>query len=97
MQASLSKSTSTVTLTFGDQAENHAGMQKLGASAREGFTPEDLEEAKKCFENKKVSCEMYDLVSLLSAEQKKNMSSNAVLLVIRNGGTSFAQVKGGGR
>lgn len=35
---------STVTLTFGDQAENHVGMQKIGTAATEGFTVKDLEE-----------------------------------------------------
>lgn len=28
----------TITITFGDQAENHVGMQKIGKMANEGFT-----------------------------------------------------------
>ena len=31
-----------MTLTFGDRAENHAGMQMLGKGAEDGFTYEDL-------------------------------------------------------
>lgn len=31
------------TLTFGDQAENHVGMQKLGKLAEHGFSIDDLE------------------------------------------------------
>ena len=31
-----------ISLTFGDRAENHAGMQILGEEAKEGFTKEDL-------------------------------------------------------
>jgi hypothetical protein len=36
---------STITLTFGDQAENHVGMQQLGemVSAGHGFQISDLE------------------------------------------------------
>lgn len=36
---------STFTLTFGDQAENHAGMKKIGIMAEEGFNLDDLEGA----------------------------------------------------
>ena len=31
-----------MTLTFGDRAENHEGMQMLGEGATEGFTHADL-------------------------------------------------------
>lgn len=37
-----------ITITFGEQAENHVGMQKLGDGlAQEGFTPEDLKQIKR--------------------------------------------------
>lgn len=42
----------TITVTFGDQAENHVGMQKLGELAKEGFTIEDLNEINKKLEHK---------------------------------------------
>lgn len=36
-----------ITITFGEQAENHVGMQKLGDGlAQEGFTPDDLKRIK---------------------------------------------------
>ena len=35
--------TETVTLTFGDCAENHRGMQSLGQMAQKGITNEELE------------------------------------------------------
>ena len=41
---------STVTLTFGDQAENHVGMQKIGKLADSGFDYNDLVQAKTKFE-----------------------------------------------
>ena len=34
----------TMTLTFGDVAENHAGMQQIGAKASEGFSVSELKE-----------------------------------------------------
>jgi hypothetical protein len=36
----------TITITFGDRAENHVGMQQLGLAAAEGFSYEDLAQAK---------------------------------------------------
>jgi hypothetical protein len=40
----MNSSTSVITLTFGDSAENHVGMEKIGSmvSKGEGYTPEDL-------------------------------------------------------
>ena len=32
----------TFSLTFGDVAENHKGMQKIGKFCEKGFTVEDL-------------------------------------------------------
>jgi alkylated DNA repair dioxygenase AlkB len=51
----------TFTITFGDQAENHAGMQILGQKASEGFTLEDLEKAKAWFEAQGVTVELHHL------------------------------------
>eukprot|EP00040_Diaphanoeca_grandis_P004164 m.27339 g.27339 ORF g.27339 m.27339 type:complete len:349 (-) comp15730_c0_seq1:234-1280(-) len=36
----------TISLTFGDRAENHVGMQMIGTLAEEGFTLVDLQNAK---------------------------------------------------
>ena len=41
----------TITITWGDRAENHAGMQMIGDMATLGFTTEDLELAKQKFDN----------------------------------------------
>ncbi|KAL6055447.1 putative Mimivirus encoded protein [Balamuthia mandrillaris] len=53
--------TETFTITFGDQAENHAGMQKLGEKATEGFSLEDLQKAKAWFEERGVKVELHHL------------------------------------
>lgn len=39
----------TITLTFGDAAENHVGMQQLGSKSDKGFSLEDLENFAKSF------------------------------------------------
>lgn len=42
----------TMTLTFGDVAESHVGMQKLGKMADHGFTLEDITRASKYFSDR---------------------------------------------
>jgi hypothetical protein len=41
----------TVTLTFGDQAESHVNMQKIGTLAECGFTSDEMFKAKSMFES----------------------------------------------
>lgn len=72
---------STITLTFGDRAESHAGMQCLGALAKSGFTEADLRAAKSRFEACGCSCE---LVALHNACTDRPVPS-AFVLVARNG------------
>ncbi|QKF94842.1 2OG-Fe(II) oxygenase [Fadolivirus algeromassiliense] len=73
---------STITLTFGDQAENHVGMQKIGTMALNGFTYDDLVEAKKKFEEKGCKCRIVNLSSKLP---KSYTADKAYVLVIRKG------------
>ena len=37
----------TFTITFGDQGENHAGMQKIGELVDDGFTLDEILDIKK--------------------------------------------------
>jgi alkylated DNA repair dioxygenase AlkB len=53
-----------VTITFGDCAENHVGMQKIGQVAEEGLELADLLSAKATYEAQGFVCEMVDLVAL---------------------------------
>ena len=71
--------TQTFTLTFGDQAENHAGMQKLGSMAPDGFTRDDLERARLWFLERGAEPVLYDLRSLLPAGVQ---AEEAYLLVV---------------
>lgn len=43
---------SSFTITFGDQAENHKGMQIIGKPAEEGYSLKDIQQAKESFEKK---------------------------------------------
>lgn len=75
-------SNQTFTITFGDQAENHVGMQKLGVLAQEGFNYKDLEIAKKWFEEKGAKTKLIHLNSVL---EKNIKTDDAYILIIDNG------------
>ena len=72
----------TVTLTFGDVCENHAGMEKIGTKSKSGYSPEELQTFYNNFST--ISeCELVDLRCLL--EDKLNITLPEVLvLVVRN-------------
>lgn len=65
---------SVITLTFGDCAENHVGMQQIGTIHDNGFTYDDLIDITKIFKNKEYK--IYDLHT--------NEQPEAYLLVIKN-------------
>lgn len=79
----------TITITFGDQAENHVGMQKLGNISKEGFTKNDLFECVEYLKNNYPKIK-YELIEL-----HKNVDiptsfvaikfSDAYILIIKNG------------
>jgi len=79
----------TITITFGDQAENHVGMQKLGQLADHGFSLEDLNRAKTAFEKLGCSCELIYLNDLLNPHLTDPPSAvepdDAYILVVRRG------------
>jgi hypothetical protein len=74
---------STITITFGDVAENHAGMEQLGELVPfgEGFDLDDLLEIQQKFD----SCDtvLYDLS--LDDIEDCNRSVGAYFLLIKNG------------
>lgn len=77
----------TYTLTFGDCAENHVGMQKIGEICSEGFTVEDLIEINIKVKEAGLKFDFYDLTTLLENEENVDMKDvdGASVLVIRNG------------
>lgn len=74
----------TVTLTYGDVAESHVGMQKIGQMAEKGFQLEDLLKAKTYFEEKGSTVHLITLNDFLPKEEQ-NKAESAYLLVIRDG------------
>jgi len=76
----------TFTLTFGDQAENHAGMQKLGVALVDGLSCEDVIKIGETF-FKGYEVEQYRLHDLL--DEEKRGGNEAVTIVVRGGLAAF--------
>lgn len=77
----------TMTLTFGDFAENHKGMEKIGHSVHQGLSLEDLMEARDYFREKGFNTNLLDLNRLLEEEvlEEELEPTSAYLLIVRNG------------
>lgn len=75
----------TITLTFGDNAENHVGMQKIGKDAECGLNLNDLNEIITEFKklSKNVEHKLFNLNDLLENKDKTNYDAH--FLVIKNG------------
>ena len=71
-----------ITLTFGDMAENHVGMQQIGqmVPVGQGFHLEDLESVKRVMEARGSLCEIISL-----GQGAETAGLGAYLLVIRGG------------
>jgi hypothetical protein len=74
----------TFTITLGDQAENHVGMQKIGELAAEGFDVDDLGRAKEWFESHGCATETVALHNYLPMEYQSR-STEAYVFVARKG------------
>ena len=74
----------TITITYGEQVENHAGMQKIGELSDKGFNLNDLTFAKNKFEENGCKCELINLRDKLSGDHYKN-ANDAYFLIIKNG------------
>jgi len=68
----------TITITFGDQAENHAGMQKIGTASAEGYTISDLQGIADALKHYK--CELVGLNRYLP---EGTIADPAAVLIIR--------------
>lgn len=91
----------TVSLTFCDSGENHAGMKMLGerVDPGEGFAVEDLLRAKANFEALGCECEMLDFASMLHEIAGETLQLNipeggaGYVLIIRGGAKVFGDVE----
>lgn len=76
-----------ISITFGDQAENHVGMQKIGVGVDEGFTLEDFYKCEEIvYEEGGYECEILHLNSILNEEELETIGEveDAYVLIIRN-------------
>lgn len=76
----------TVTITYGEVSEHHAGMQKVGEECESGLEFEDLEQAHDYFLSGGYKCEIHHLNDLLPEGVEADA---AYLLVVRNGANLF--------
>jgi hypothetical protein len=76
-----------ITLTFGEVAENHKGMQLLGYIAKEGegLNIDDFVQAKINFENNGFKCEIIDLVKEGDVGHFNPPPRPAYVLIVKNG------------
>jgi len=81
-----------LTITFGECAENHKGMQMIGNIANNGFSINDLNRAKQYFDDLGVQTELIDLKQKLidsnlenNQEFDPNLVEPASVLIIHNG------------
>jgi hypothetical protein len=75
----------TFSLTFGDVAENHKGMQKIGQLSANGFHLDDLIQTKRVFEEKGCTCQLIPLHLLLDNDAEQEQTDNhAYTLIIHN-------------
>ena len=78
------------TITYGDVAENHARMQKIGELHAEGYSLETLEAVQTRLEGEGINCEMYALHDALKdfwreTGMEEQKVDEAYVLVIRKG------------
>ena len=71
---------STITITFGDRAENHVGMQMIGEAATAGFSMDDLLQAGRQFQAAGYHCELLRLNDALPIDTEAAESS---ILIVR--------------
>lgn len=72
----------TFTLTFGESAENHVGMQRIGRIAREGFHLSDLSQMKDWFTRRGCICTLIDLTTAIP---EGSYRGEAYVMVVRKG------------
>lgn len=86
---------SIITLTLGDQAENHAGMEKLGELVKEGdgFNIEDLKNMKLKLEEIGIVCELVELelFQTISSIDDLEIPKEAYVLIVRDGVNKILQ------
>lgn len=76
----------TITITFGECAENHVGMQQLGHIAESGIQVSELQDFRIFFEERGFKCQLVNLNAKLPIEIE---AEQAAVLIVRNGVRAF--------
>ena len=77
---------STITITFGECAENQRGMQVIGQRTDQGYSKQDLEAARGEFEQRGFKCELVDLNKYLEkGSNEEKVAEGAAVLVVYQG------------
>lgn len=74
----------TFTITYGDCAENHVGMQKIGSVSSGGFTLHDLKNAKEWFEKEDKNIKI-EIIHLNDKLYPSDDAEDAYILIARKG------------
>ncbi len=72
----------TITITYGECAENHVGMQKLGTICKKGLTLTDLKAVELYFQQQG---QITELIMLGKDLDKQVNAEDACILIVRNG------------
>lgn len=75
----------TFTITFGNQGENHVGMQKIGKELDRGLTVDEIKEIKDKADSAGFVTEYHSLNTLLGDRIGAQATEEAGIVVIRNG------------
>ena len=75
----------TYTITFGDVAENHAGMQKIGALHERGFTLDELTALQGKLDAQGLATQIHRLSDVVRTAVPELTVEDAHVLVIRKG------------
>lgn len=77
---------SVITLTFGDQAENHVGMEKLGnlVDIGQGFNLDDLQNIKDKVKNMGIDVIFFNLKELSSVPDIYEIKEDVYVIVLKN-------------
>ena len=78
-----------LTLTFGDVAENHVGMQKVGEMCEDGFSLEDISLARTQFEARGYPCSVIPLHEEMLPSEDISIENQAWVLLVKNGVEAF--------
>lgn len=75
----------TFSITFGEQVENHKGMEKIGSLATSGFSVEELKKIEKIYRDCRFITEYVDLSLALGNHHFNPKEVEAGVLIIRQG------------